>query len=222
MQPGDLTTVIYDRGCLRSGEEWVERNLVPVAAVAVALAVMQVKKIFANIFFTNKLEYFLCVLFACTWLFFLGIHICNCTLLRLTYFILFRFIIILFYTSFQFHFHFFPIFFFFFIYIQRGDLSSIINEKGCLLAGEEWLEKNLLVVAGVAVGIAFLQVCVFCDLVIIFLLLIPFKSFFFHSFLIHYCLVCNFVFLLAQQLSFEKKYHKILDLSTKVSVKKKI
>ena len=44
---------------------------------------------------------------------------------------------------------------------QHGDLSSIINEKGCLLAGEEWLEKNLLVVAGVAVGIAFLQVCVF-------------------------------------------------------------
>ena len=42
MQPGDYTTVIYDRGCLRSGEEWVERNLVPVAAVAVALAVLQV------------------------------------------------------------------------------------------------------------------------------------------------------------------------------------
>ena len=38
-------------------------------------------------------------------------------------------------------------------------MTSIINEKGCLSAGEEWLEKNLLVVAGVAVGIAFLQVC---------------------------------------------------------------
>ena len=37
-------------------------------------------------------------------------------------------------------------------------MSSTINEKGCLLAGEEWLEKNLIVVAGVAVGIAFLQV----------------------------------------------------------------
>jgi len=42
MQPGDYTQVIYDRGCLRSGEEWVERNLVPVAAVAVALAVLQI------------------------------------------------------------------------------------------------------------------------------------------------------------------------------------
>ena len=42
MQPGDLTQVIYDRGCLRSGEDWVRRNLVPVAAVAVALAVLQV------------------------------------------------------------------------------------------------------------------------------------------------------------------------------------
>ena len=36
----------------------------------------------------------------------------------------------------------------------------MINEKGCVQAGEEWLEKNLLVVAGVAVGVAFLQV--FC------------------------------------------------------------
>ena len=42
--------------------------------------------------------------------------------------------------------------------VQIGDLSSVINEKGCVQAGEEWLEKNLLVVAGVAVGIAFLQV----------------------------------------------------------------
>lgn len=41
---------------------------------------------------------------------------------------------------------------------KTGDLSRIINEKGCLQAGEEWLENNLLVVAGVAVGIAFLQV----------------------------------------------------------------
>jgi len=41
----------------------------------------------------------------------------------------------------------------------NGDpVSSIINEKGCLSAGEEWLENNLLVVAGVAVGIAFLQI----------------------------------------------------------------
>jgi len=38
----------------------------------------------------------------------------------------------------------------------------VINEKGCVQAGEEWLEKNLLVVAGVAVGVAFLQVFCFC------------------------------------------------------------
>ena len=47
---------------------------------------------------------------------------------------------------------------FIFVLAQSADLSSTINEKGCLLAGEEWLEKNLIVVAGVAVGIAFLQV----------------------------------------------------------------
>lgn len=58
MQPGDYTQVIYDRGCLRSGEEWVERNLVPVAAVAVALAVLQVS-------FLYQSHYFFLFIYAC-------------------------------------------------------------------------------------------------------------------------------------------------------------
>ena len=46
-----------------------------------------------------------------------------------------------------------------FLFIFKGgDVHKIINEKGCLVAGEEWLERNLLVVAGIAVGVAFLQV----------------------------------------------------------------
>ena len=47
---------------------------------------------------------------------------------------------------------------------KGGDVHKIINEKGCLVAGEEWLERNLLVVAGIAVGVAFLQVRSFRDL----------------------------------------------------------
>jgi len=43
-----------------------------------------------------------------------------------------------------------------------GDVHKIINEMGCLAGGEEWLENNLLVVAGVAVGIAFLQILGIC------------------------------------------------------------
>jgi tetraspanin-5 len=107
--------VIYDKGCLRAGEEWVERNLIPVAAVAVAMAVLQV---------WQKEQGAKCV--------------CPFVL--------------------SFSFHFVHFIFCFFPNIQIGDLSSVINEKGCVQAGEEWLEKNLLVVAGVAVGIAFLQV----------------------------------------------------------------
>ena len=42
--------------------------------------------------------------------------------------------------------------------VQGEDVHKIINEVGCLSAGEEWLERNLLLVAGVAVGVAFLQV----------------------------------------------------------------
>lgn len=41
-QHGDRSLVIYDRGCLRAGEEWIESNLVPVAGVAVGVAVLQV------------------------------------------------------------------------------------------------------------------------------------------------------------------------------------
>jgi hypothetical protein len=41
-QPGDRSSVVYERGCLRAGEEWVEVNLVPVAGVAVGIAILQV------------------------------------------------------------------------------------------------------------------------------------------------------------------------------------
>ena len=49
--------------------------------------------------------------------------------------------------------------FVYFLFPQKGDVSLKINEKGCLQAGDEWLTKNLIPIAGVAVGIAFLQVC---------------------------------------------------------------
>ena len=45
MQPGDRSVVLYERGCLRAGEEWVEVNLIPVAGVAVATAILQVRLI---------------------------------------------------------------------------------------------------------------------------------------------------------------------------------
>ena len=44
------------------------------------------------------------------------------------------------------------------LFCCKVGLDKIVNEKGCLQAGEEWLEHNLLTVAGIAVGIAFLQV----------------------------------------------------------------
>lgn len=40
MQPGERH--IFERGCLRAGEEWVESNLVPVAAVTVGVMVLKV------------------------------------------------------------------------------------------------------------------------------------------------------------------------------------
>ena len=45
-----------------------------------------------------------------------------------------------------------------FYFVQKGNMGKTINERGCIDAGEEWLGRNVIVVAGVAVGIAFLQV----------------------------------------------------------------
>ena len=60
---------------------------------------------------------------------------------------------------------------FFVLCSQKGDFSGKINDKGCLPAGEKWLEQNLISIAGVAVGIAFLQVgtcfSCFCALAIL-------------------------------------------------------
>ena len=60
---------------------------------------------------------------------------------------------------------------------QVGDPHKIINEKGCLSAGEEWLERNLLVVAGIAVGIAFLQVRFFIFSPLLFVIIFLFILF---------------------------------------------
>lgn len=50
MQPGERH--IFERGCLRAGEEWLESNLVPVAAVKVGIMVLQVQYVcLALIFF---------------------------------------------------------------------------------------------------------------------------------------------------------------------------
>lgn len=40
LQPGERH--IFERGCLRAGEEWIEGNLVPVAAVTVGTMVLKV------------------------------------------------------------------------------------------------------------------------------------------------------------------------------------
>ena len=44
------------------------------------------------------------------------------------------------------------------VLFQPHEASNKIYQTGCLTAGEAWVERNLLVVAGVAVGVAFLQV----------------------------------------------------------------
>lgn len=48
VQPGDRSMVVYDRGCLRAGEDWVEVNLIPVAGAAVGIAILQVLVISYN------------------------------------------------------------------------------------------------------------------------------------------------------------------------------
>ena len=42
-QQSERGAVIHENGCLRAGEEWAERNLMPIAAATVAMAVLQVQ-----------------------------------------------------------------------------------------------------------------------------------------------------------------------------------
>lgn len=41
---------------------------------------------------------------------------------------------------------------------QNFDVSKIINEKGCLQAGEEWIERNVLNISSMGLFITFWQV----------------------------------------------------------------
>ncbi|XP_032592202.1 tetraspanin-17 isoform X1 [Drosophila grimshawi] len=42
------------------------------------------------------------------------------------------------------------------------EVSKIINEKGCVQAGEEWIEHNLIIISTAAIGIMFFQILGIC------------------------------------------------------------
>uniref|UniRef100_A0A1B6D9T3 Tetraspanin n=1 Tax=Clastoptera arizonana TaxID=38151 RepID=A0A1B6D9T3_9HEMI len=42
------------------------------------------------------------------------------------------------------------------------EVSKIINDKGCIQAGEEWIERNLLFIATMALAVTFLQILGIC------------------------------------------------------------
>lgn len=110
MQPGERH--IFERGCLRAGEEWIEGNLVPVAAVKVGIMVLQV----------------------------------SVTLLLTAHCF---FLFVLFFVDFL-----------LFVSFQNFDVGKIINEKGCLEATEEWVERNMISLATCSFVVLFLQVSV--------------------------------------------------------------
>lgn len=41
---------------------------------------------------------------------------------------------------------------------QSNDMSRTINEKGCVQAGDEWIERNLIIISSTAIFLAFMQV----------------------------------------------------------------
>lgn len=63
--------------------------------------------------------------------------------------------------AFYFRFELLFLFLFFCVDFQNYDVSKIIHEKGCIQAGEEWMERNMLSVASCTVFIIFFQVIFF-------------------------------------------------------------
>ncbi|KYM78525.1 Tetraspanin-17 [Atta colombica] len=49
-----------------------------------------------------------------------------------------------------------------FLFIPNFEVAKVIYEKGCIQAGEEWIERNLLAIASGAVGTAFTQILGIC------------------------------------------------------------
>lgn len=47
--------------------------------------------------------------------------------------------------------------------MQSVELSKIIYEKGCVQAGEEWIEHNLIIISTAAIVVMFFQVSVNCS-----------------------------------------------------------
>lgn len=47
-------------------------------------------------------------------------------------------------------------------YFQGMDVSKIIYEKGCVQAGEEWIERNLIVIASSVIFLTFIQFLGIC------------------------------------------------------------
>jgi len=52
------------------------------------------------------------------------------------------------------------IYFIFLISYQGMELSKIIYEKGCVQAGEEWMEHNLIIISATVIVVMFFQVSV--------------------------------------------------------------
>ncbi|KAK9505963.1 hypothetical protein O3M35_009916 [Rhynocoris fuscipes] len=48
------------------------------------------------------------------------------------------------------------------VLVNNYDASKIIHEKGCIQAGEEWVERNLLVIVTAAIIVSFLQILGIC------------------------------------------------------------
>lgn len=118
MQPGERH--IYERGCLRAGEEWIESNLVPVAAVKVGVMVLQVYFQLINTLHVSLSRFFFPNVFV----------------------ILFSVLL--------------------FLCAQNYDVSKIINERGCLEAIEDWIEKNMISIASCTFIILFFEVSFSC------------------------------------------------------------
>jgi len=42
MQHGELSKIIYEKGCVQSGEEWIEHNLIIISTAAIGVMFFQV------------------------------------------------------------------------------------------------------------------------------------------------------------------------------------
>ncbi|KAL9876765.1 tetraspanin-17 isoform X2 [Glossina fuscipes] len=125
---------IYERGCLRAGEDWLESHLIGVSATCIFTLIMQFE--ICSISVQRNINFSIKDKFTMDTFHIGGKMTTSSTNKNAAIFIC--------------------------LFKVNYEVSKIIYEKGCVQAGEEWVERNLIIISISAIVTVFFQILGIC------------------------------------------------------------